>query len=82
MSLDNIPAELREVPGWVVWRKGKPKPGGKFDKIPYYVTGEVRSGEQGSEADRARSRRSMRRAPRTSAADTTGSASRCWRSSA
>lgn len=47
------PAALRELRGWLVWhwrqKPGSPKP----SKMPYYVSGKVRTGAHGSEADRA-----------------------------
>lgn len=47
------PDALRELKGWLVWhwrqKPGSPKP----SKMPYYVSGKVRTGTQGSEADRA-----------------------------
>ena len=47
-----IPAELRALKGWLVWRlePGTPKP----RKVPYYVRGGRRQGVQGSAEDRAR----------------------------
>ncbi|MEA9996278.1 AAA family ATPase [Pseudomonas sp. 10B1] len=40
---DNIPAELKALPVWVVWKWGEPKGNGKFHKPPYYpVTGKPR----------------------------------------
>jgi putative DNA primase/helicase len=53
---ENIPADLKAIKGWVVWRaQAKDKPTlEKFDKVPYYPTGDVRKGEQGSEQDRSR----------------------------
>ena len=52
----NIPADLKAIKGWVVWEaKDKAKPQqGKFDKIPYYPSGQIRKGTQGSEQDKAR----------------------------
>lgn len=47
------PDALRELKGWLVWhwrqKPGSPKP----SKMPYYVSGKVRTGTHGSEADRA-----------------------------
>lgn len=47
------PEALRELRGWLVWhwrqKPGSPKP----SKMPYYVSGKVRTGTHGSEADRA-----------------------------
>ena len=52
----NIPADLKALKGWVVWQareKTNPKPN-KFDKVPYYPSGQLRIGTQGSEQDKAR----------------------------
>lgn len=47
------PDALRDLKGWLVWhwrqKPGSPKP----SKMPYYVSGRVRTGTHGSEADRA-----------------------------
>jgi archaellum biogenesis ATPase FlaH len=47
------PDALRGLKGWLVWhwrqKPGSPKP----SKMPYYVSGKVRTGTHGSEADRA-----------------------------
>jgi P4 family phage/plasmid primase-like protien len=54
---ENIPADLKILKGWVVWKaqpKKKSAPGAKFDKVPYYVAGGIRHGKQGSAADRSR----------------------------
>lgn len=48
-----VPNELRPLKAWLLWKKGQPTPGGKFDKIPYYVSGRRRSGTQGSPEDLA-----------------------------
>ena len=51
---DNIPASLAERQQWLLWKferkEGQAKPG----KIPYYVIGGRRTGDQGSDRDRAR----------------------------
>ena len=55
-KLDDIqvPQALHEVPGWLLWRFepfiGEAKP----RKVPYWVDGTRRHGEQGSPMDRAR----------------------------
>lgn len=52
----NIPDELKAIKGWVVWRAGEkknPHPD-KFDKKPYYPSGSLRSGAQGTAEDKAR----------------------------
>lgn len=52
-DLDVIPAELAQRRQWLVWRF-ESKPGDKKPrKVPYYVNGKRRTGEQGSGADRA-----------------------------
>lgn len=47
------PDALRGLKGWLVWhwrqKPGSPKP----SKMPYYVSGKVRTGTHGSESDRA-----------------------------
>jgi hypothetical protein len=48
----NLPAALRDVRGWVVWKRGEKGDKGKFDKVPYYTNGRRRHGTQGSDADR------------------------------
>ncbi len=49
----NIPAAMRDVRQWLLWRfeaqEGRPKP----LKVPYYVNGKKRTGKQGDERDRA-----------------------------
>lgn len=51
---DEIPSELAERPQWLLWRfeqnARKPKP----DKVPYYLQGGRRTGDQGSDRDRGR----------------------------
>jgi predicted P-loop ATPase len=49
----NVPAALRSVRQWLVWRF-EPQPGKKPRKVPYYVDGHRRVGDQGSDADRKR----------------------------
>ncbi|MDP1925753.1 MAG: VapE family protein [Thiobacillus sp.] len=53
VAFDAIPASLASVPQWLLWRfeanEGEKKP----RKMPYYVSGGRRTGEQGSAADRA-----------------------------
>ncbi len=52
----NIPAELKAIKGWVVWKAGEkknPHPD-KFDKKPYYPSGSLRTGAQGTAEDKAR----------------------------
>jgi len=49
-----VPARLRTARQWLIWRleahTGEKKP----RKVPYYADGKRRTGQQGSEADRAR----------------------------
>jgi len=48
-----IPDEIKVLQNWVLWRLTQ-KPGQKKpSKIPYWVNGQMRSGEQGGEGDRA-----------------------------
>ena len=46
------PAEIRDIPGWLMWRfehhEGESKP----RKVPVYVSGQRRHGQQGSPEDR------------------------------
>jgi len=50
------PAELRELPGWMLWRyeENRVKPGAKPRKMPYYADGGKRTNVHGSPADRGR----------------------------
>ena len=51
---ENIPTHLAELKQWLLW-KFEAKPGQeKPAKMPYYVKGARRAGEQGSDKDRAR----------------------------
>jgi RecA/RadA recombinase len=49
-----VPAELRLIPGWLIWRfeqyPNEPKP----RKVPYWTDGTIRHGQQGSPTDCAR----------------------------
>jgi predicted P-loop ATPase len=50
--LDNLPAAMRTLDQWLVWRF-ETYPGDKKPrKVPYYVNGRKRRGEQGSAEDR------------------------------
>ena len=49
-----VPNELRELKGWLLWKRGQVKRGGKFDKVPYYALGGKRFGTQGGPEDRKR----------------------------
>lgn len=51
MNLDQIPTFLRQYRGWLVW-KAIDKGGAKPIKMPFYITGQPRKGEQGSLEDR------------------------------
>jgi primase-polymerase (primpol)-like protein len=50
--LENMPAQMRALRQWLVWRfetfEGDKKP----RKVPYYTNGRKRRGEQGSDEDR------------------------------
>jgi hypothetical protein len=35
---DRLPPELTRLPRWVVWKAGKPRPDGKFSKVPIHPT--------------------------------------------
>ena len=50
----NIPADLKAIKGWVLWvvkEKANAQPD-KFEKVPFYPSGQLRKGTQGSEEDR------------------------------
>ncbi len=50
-----LPADLRSLPAWLLWRRETGSEGGKPRKVPYYVGGGGRRrGEQGLPEDRAR----------------------------
>jgi predicted P-loop ATPase len=50
-----IPAELRALKGWLLWKLvASDQPGGKPRKVPCYIDGGQRSGKQGGDADRGR----------------------------
>lgn len=54
---DNIPSELARRPQWLLWKFEWPKDrpdNKKWQKIPYYIAGGRRTGDQGSERDRNR----------------------------
>lgn len=53
MSFSNFPAELTTLPQWLVWKLEQNPTGKKPRKVPYYVSGNRRTGTQGSDADRA-----------------------------
>lgn len=48
------PAELRALPGWLMWRLETLPGEDKARKIPYYVDGGKRHGQQGGAEDRAK----------------------------
>lgn len=51
---ESVPAELRDLRAWVLWKFEPPaKPGAKPRKVPYYANGRRRSGQQGAPTDRA-----------------------------
>jgi putative DNA primase/helicase len=51
----NIPVELAQRQQWLLWKFELPeKPGQKWRKTPYYVSGGRRTGDQGSDRDRQR----------------------------
>jgi putative DNA primase/helicase len=54
---ENIPPELAAEQHWLLWKFEEPLPNAKtkkWRKVPYYVTGGRRSGDQGSVRDRSR----------------------------
>ena len=50
----SAPEELRSLTGWLMWRYEEVANNPKPQKIPYYVDGGRRHGQQGSQADRAK----------------------------
>jgi hypothetical protein len=57
LAKKNIPERLRALPHWLVWRyerSATDKPDAKPRKMPYYVTGQKRSGVLGGDRDTAR----------------------------
>ena len=48
------PQELRELPGWLLWRYEMHPGEAKPRKVPHYVSGGRRHGKQGSPEDRAK----------------------------
>ena len=48
----SVPDDLRRLPNWLLWKR-VPQPGKKDRKVPTYVSGIARHGEQGSPDDRA-----------------------------
>ena len=49
-----VPAELRELPAWIVWKYEHFTGEEKARKIPYWADGTRRHGQQGAPTDRAR----------------------------
>lgn len=49
-----VPAELRLIPGWLIWRFEQYPDEIKPRKVPYWTNGTIRYGEQGSPLDRER----------------------------
>jgi hypothetical protein len=49
----NAPDELKRLPGWLMWRL-ETDDQGKARKIPFYASGERRTGQNGSATDRAK----------------------------
>jgi len=54
LDIDRIPAALRERAQWLVWRFEQKDGEAKPRKVPYYTIGSRRTGQQGSDEDRAR----------------------------
>lgn len=54
IDVDRIPAALRERAQWLVWRFEQKDGEAKPRKVPYYANGSRRTGQQGSDDDRAR----------------------------
>lgn len=51
-ALQCLPAAMRVLPQWLLWRFIADERGGKPRKVPFYVSGRKRRGAQGDEADR------------------------------
>lgn len=49
-----LPAAMRDLPQWLLWRFEQVEGKAKLQKVPYYVNGAKRKGTQGDEADRSR----------------------------
>lgn len=49
-----VPEDLKSLPGWLIWRAEREGKNGKVLKMPYYVEGGRRFGQQGSVQDRAK----------------------------
>jgi hypothetical protein len=49
-----VPAPLRDMPNWLIWRFEKYKNEPKPRKVPYWTDGTIRHGQQGSPTDRTR----------------------------
>lgn len=49
-----VPDDLKLLPGWLIWRIEREGTKGKLLKVPYYVEGGRRFGQQGSAQDRAK----------------------------
>lgn len=49
-----VPAELRLIPGWLIWRFEQHRDEIKPRKVPYWTNGTIRYGQQGSPIDRER----------------------------
>lgn len=52
LSTITCPDDLRELPGWLIWRFEHAEGEGKPRKVPYYTNGARRSGVQGRAEDR------------------------------
>jgi len=53
-QLEQLPASMRSLPQWLLWRFDLPAGATHPRKVPYYVSGHRRSGPQGDVRDRAR----------------------------
>ena len=49
-----IPNELKRLPAWLMWRYEEQPGANKPRKVPYYINGRRRSGQQGCPEDRAK----------------------------
>lgn len=53
-ALEGLPAVMRALPQWLMWRFEQHEGEAKPRKVPYYLSGYKRRGEQGSARDRER----------------------------
>ena len=54
LQATECPDQLRNLQAWLIWRFEDSNTGGKPRKVPYYTSGEIRSGVHGRPEDRAK----------------------------